>query len=66
MSDARKPTADPATELSSCCNAPATYDGDGTLYCKKCYEALAWQNDPGTPLGVDTFGTAVRLNLPGG
>lgn len=42
-------TADPATELSSCCNAPATYDGDGMLYCKKCYETLTWEKDPVRP-----------------
>lgn len=56
-------TADPTTERSSCCNAPVTY-GDGGLYCKKCFETCVWKDDPGAPLGVDTHGTAFKLNLP--
>lgn len=30
------------TEQTSCCGALATYDGDGVLHCKKCYEPVAW------------------------
>lgn len=27
-------------ELSPCCGARVTFDGDGQLYCKKCYNPV--------------------------
>lgn len=57
-------TADPDTELTACCQARATYDGDGVLYCKGCFQTIEWSHDPGTTMGVDTHGTAYRLDNP--
>jgi hypothetical protein len=36
-------TASTATELSSCCQAPVTYSGDGDLYCKACFASCEWE-----------------------
>jgi len=38
-------TANTATERTSCCNAQATYDEYGDLYCKACYEIVVWTDD---------------------
>ena len=35
-------TANPTTERTACCDAVASYDGDGTLYCKACYGEVTW------------------------
>jgi len=41
-------------ELSSCCQAAVTYDGDGNLYCKKCYG----------PVEANTAPAAAVVQLP--
>jgi hypothetical protein len=34
-----------------CCQAMTTYDEDGVLYCKGCFEAVA--NDPGPAMKIE-------------
>jgi hypothetical protein len=38
-------TAVVGVELSSCCNAPVSYYGDGGLYCKGCFGDVVWVSE---------------------
>ena len=43
-------------ELSPCCGARVTFDGDGQLYCKKCYNPVDPAILDGPPVVVEVEG----------